>query len=254
MSWSIAQVARMSGVTSRTLRHYDEIGLLPPAEIGGNGYRYYETGELLRLQQILLLRQLGLGLAEIKEILGRGTDPVIALREHLKRLLAERDRLETLAHTIERTIGELEHQTGDDPLMAKINRPENLFEGFEGTQYDEEARERWPQQWESSKAAAGTLTPADTQRLQKEMTAAMIRMAELMVAGVPVDDPAVLAETQLHYESICKFWTPTADAYRNLGQMYVEDERFAKNYRKIAEGLPEYQRDAMAAYAAARLA
>jgi len=252
MSWSIAQVARMSGVTSRTLRHYDQIGLLPPAEIGGNGYRYYETGELLRLQQILLLRQLDLGLAEIKEILGRGADPVVALREHHKRLLAERDRLGTLAHTIERTIGELEHQKGN-PLMTKISRPENLFEGFDGTQYDAEARERWPEQWETSRTHVETLTPADTERMQQEMTAAMIRMAELMVAGVPVDDPAVLAETQLHYESVCRFWTPNAEAYRCLGQMYVDDERFAVNYRKIAEGLAEYQRDAMAAYAAARL-
>jgi hypothetical protein len=99
-----------------------------------------------------------------------------------------------------------------------------------------------------------THTPAETQRVQKEMTAAMIRMAEFMAAGVPVDDPAVLAETQLHYESVCKFWTPNAEAYRGLGQMYVDDERFAKNYRKIAQGLAEYQRDAMAAYAAARLA
>jgi DNA-binding transcriptional MerR regulator len=252
MSWSIAQVARMSGVTSRTLRHYDEIGLLPPAEIGGNGYRYYETGELLRLQQILLLRQLDLGLAEIKEILGHDTEPVAALREHRRRLLAERDRLDVLVNTVDRTIGELEKHEGDQ-VMAKINRPANLFEGFDGTQYDAEARERWPEQWERSKQVADTLTPSDTERMQQEMTAAMIRMAELMVAGIPVDDPAVLAETQLHYEGISKFWTPNAEAYRCLGQMYVDDERFTVNYEKIAEGLAEYQRDAMAAYAAARL-
>lgn len=65
MAWSITAVAKMSGVTSRTLRHYDEIGLLPPAWIGGNGYRYYEDEQLLRLQQILVLRELGVGLSEI---------------------------------------------------------------------------------------------------------------------------------------------------------------------------------------------
>lgn len=63
MSWSIQQVARMSGVTARTLRHYDDIGLLPPSEVGANGYRYYERGQLLRLQHILLLRELGVDLA-----------------------------------------------------------------------------------------------------------------------------------------------------------------------------------------------
>ncbi|MFG1616830.1 MerR family transcriptional regulator [Nonomuraea wenchangensis] len=108
MAWSIAEVARMSGVTSRTLRHYHEIGLLEPARIGGNGYRHYEEDQLLRLQQILVLREMGLGLAEIKEIVDRHTDP-----------LAEDG-------------------------MPRISRPENLFEGFDGARYSEQAREQWP--------------------------------------------------------------------------------------------------------------
>jgi DNA-binding transcriptional MerR regulator len=87
MAWSIADVARMSGVTSRTLRHYDEIGLLVPAYIGSNGHRYYEQAGLLRLQQILLMRELGLGLREIAAVLERQVDQVAALREHQRRLL-----------------------------------------------------------------------------------------------------------------------------------------------------------------------
>ena len=81
----------------------------------------------------------------------------------------------------------------------------------------------------------------------------MIRMAELMVAGTPVDDPAVQAEVNSHYQGVCRFWTPNAPAYCGLGQMYVDDERFRANYEKVAEGLAEYQRDAMAVYADARL-
>ncbi|HEV7208959.1 MAG TPA: MerR family transcriptional regulator, partial [Mycobacteriales bacterium] len=100
LSWSIVEVARMSGVTSRTLRHYDDIGLLPPARLGSNGYRYYEEEQLLRLQQILVLRELGLGLAEIVEVLDRQVDAVDALRSHYKRLLIDRDRLDTLVRTV----------------------------------------------------------------------------------------------------------------------------------------------------------
>jgi DNA-binding transcriptional MerR regulator len=252
MSWSIAEVARMSGVTSRTLRHYDEIGLLPPGRIASNGYRHYEEDDLLRLQQILVLRELGLGLTEIAGILDLQADEAEALRAHHKRLLAERDRLATLAGTVERTIAELEERKeGSD--MPKISKPENLFEGFDPAQYDAEARERWPAQWEQSQQFVATLTPQDHERMQRESTAQMIRMAELMAAGSPADDPAVLVEVDAHYQGMCRFWTPTALAYKGLGQSYVDDSRFKSTYDKIAVGLAEYQRDAMAAYADARL-
>ncbi|QKG26595.1 MerR family transcriptional regulator [Actinomadura verrucosospora] len=252
MAWSIADVARMSGATSRTLRHYDEIGLLPPAWVGGNGYRYYEEDDLLRLQQILVLRELGLGLTEIAGILDRQTDEVEALRAHHKRLLAEQDRLAALAGTVARTIAELEERR-DDGGMPKINRPENLFAGFDASKYDAEARRQWPEQWEESKRFVDTLAPEDHERMQREATAQMIRMAEFMAAGAPVDDPVVLTEVDVHYQGVCRFWTPSAAAYKGLGRTYVDDPRFKSAYDEIAAGLAEYQRDAMAAYADARL-
>jgi len=252
MSWSIAEVARMSGVTSRTLRHYDEIGLLPPAWVAGNGYRNYEENDLLRLQQILVLRELGLGLNEIASVLDHQADQAEALRAHHGRLLAERDRLATLAGTVERTIAELEERK-DGTNMPKISKPENLFEGFDPSRYDEEARERWPSQWERSRESAASVTPRDLEREQRATTAQMIRMAELMAAGAPVDGPAVVAEVDAHYQGVCRFWTPTAAAYKGLGQMYVDDPRFKSAYDEIAVGLAEYQRDAIAAYADARL-
>ena len=251
MSWSIVEVARMSGASSRTLRHYDEIGLLPPAYLGSNGYRYYEQAELLRLQQILLLRELGVGLADIAGILDQQHDPVQALRAHHQRLLAERDRLSVLARTVARTIDQLQAEGGT--AMTKINRPENLFEGFDPSAYEEEARQRWPEGYEQSKRFTDTLGPEDTERMQREMTAAMIRMAELMAAGEPVESAAVQAEIDLAYQGVCRFWTPDAAAFKNLGRMYVEDERFKANYDRIADGLAEYYRDAMACYADTRL-
>jgi DNA-binding transcriptional MerR regulator len=251
MAWSIAEVARMSGVTSRTLRHYDGIGLLAPAYVGTNGYRYYEVEQLLRLQQILLLRELGLGLSEIADAIGSQPGTVEALRRHHARLLAERDRLGVLARTVARTIAELE---GGDPVtQPKINRPENLFEGFDPSAYEDEARERWPEQYEQSRRAAGAITPEQMEAIQKDLTAYMIRLAELMVAGKPAGDAEVLDEVGWHYRWVSRFWTPGAEAYRNLGCMYVDDERFRANYERIAEGLAAYQREAMAAYARERL-
>ncbi len=242
----------MSGVSSRTLRHYDEVGLLPPAGVASNGYRFYEQRDLLRLQQILVLRELDLGLRDIGEILDQQHDPVQALLAHHERLLQEQDRLGRVAATVARTIDELTTTEGQ-PGMTNINRPENLFEGFDPTQYDEEARERWPQQWEQSKQFTGTLSAADTDRLQREQTAAMIRMAELMSAGVDVGDAVVQTEIDAAYQTICQMWTPNAAAFKNLGKMYVDDARFTTTYDKIAPGLAEYYRDAMSTYADAKL-
>ncbi|MEV6790753.1 MerR family transcriptional regulator [Streptomyces sp. NPDC051320] len=252
MAWSIADVARMSGVTSRTLRHYDAIGLLPPARIGSNGHRYYEQADLLRLQQILLMRELDLGLREIREVLDNQVDQVAVLREHRRRLLGERDRLETLARTVGRTIAELQEGKVDNN-MVQINRPENLFEGFDPAPVEAEARERWPEQWEQSQRVVETMTADDQDRWQREVTAQMIRLAEFMVAGTPVADPAVQAEMDVHYRSVCRFWTPCADAYKGLGRTYVDDPRFRSNYDRIADGLAAYQCEAMAVYADVRL-
>jgi hypothetical protein len=85
--------------------------------------------------------------------------------------------------------------------------------------------------------------------MQREMTAAMIRMAELMAAGAQVESAEVQAEIDAAYHAVCRFWTPDAAAFTSLGRLYVEDERFRVNYDRIADGLAEYYRDAMACYA-----
>jgi 8-oxo-dGTP diphosphatase len=119
MTWSIQQVAKVSGVTARTLRYYDEIGLLRPARLGANGYRFYERKQLLRLQQILLLRELGMDLATIGGIVDDEDDPTDALHRHHRRLLDERERLDRLTATVAATIQHLDEGT-DMPA-------ENLF-------------------------------------------------------------------------------------------------------------------------------
>jgi DNA-binding transcriptional MerR regulator len=107
-TWSTQEVTRLAGVSSRTLRHYDHIGLLRPTDIGPGGIRRYDRDLLLRLQHILVLRELGLGLPEIAEVVDGGTDVVDTLRRHHRRLLAESARLKDLAATVARTIAEHE--------------------------------------------------------------------------------------------------------------------------------------------------
>ncbi|GAA2924420.1 TipAS antibiotic-recognition domain-containing protein [Streptomyces thioluteus] len=252
MAWSIADVARMSGVTSRTLRHYDEIGLLPPAGIGSNGHRYYEEAGLLRLQQILLMRELGVACGRSGRSWTARSTAWPCSASTTGGCWRNGTGWRRLARTVGRTIAELEEGEGDRD-MVRINRPENLFEGFDGSDRSDEARERWPEQWEQSRRAVGTMTAEDTERWQREVTAQMIRFAEFMAAGTPVDDAAVQAEVDAHYRGVCRFWTPDAAAYKGLGRHYADDPEFRANYDRIADGLAEYQCAAMAVYADARL-
>ncbi|MFB6782892.1 MerR family transcriptional regulator [Streptomyces sp. NPDC056352] len=252
MDWPIAEVARMSGVTARTLRHYDEIGLLPPARIGANGHRYYEDRQLLLLQQILLLRALGLGLPEIGRILAEQVDEVEALRDHHRRLLAERNRLDTLAATVSRTIAELEQSRKDGTPMTAINRPENLFEGIQPAQYQESLRD-FPEHAQEVARRVSEMTPQDVEAGQRERTAQMIRLAELMAAGHPADAESVQAEIDAQYRDLTALRTVTADEYRAIGRSCVDNDAWRAAYEAIAPGLAAYQRNAMDAYAAARL-
>lgn len=248
---SIVDVARMSGVTARTLRHYDAIGLLPPTSIGSDGYRRYDDIAILRLQHILVLRALGLPLSEIGAVLAEERDEIAILRAHRDRLLAELDRLGRMAETVARTLEELVAQEGSGTMT--VERPENLFEGFDPTEYEAEARERWPQEAASSAAFTASLTPADTERLQREFTAHLQRLGDLQGAGRAVDDAHVQEEIGWLHGSVSRMWRPDAATFTNLGRMYVEDERFRRNYDRVSPGLAEYVRDAMAEYARTRL-
>ncbi|GAA1441260.1 MerR family transcriptional regulator [Nocardiopsis tropica] len=250
MSWPIGDLCRMSGVTSRTLRHYHRIGLLEPEWTGPGGIRHYGRGELLRLQRILVMRELGMGLAGIARVLDERTGEADALRAHLRDLLAERDRIDTLVDTVRRTIGALEEDDG----MHDVDRPEELFAGFDTTAYTERARAEWPREWEQARQADEELTGEDRDRQQAELAARMRRMADHLAAGTPPADPAVQAEVHAHYLGVSRMWTPDAGAFENLGRVYAEEGAWRAVYERVAPGLAEYQRDAMAVYARERLA
>lgn len=247
-TWDIAQVARMSGVTSRTLRHYDERGLLTPAWAGHDGRRHYGRGELLRLQHILVLRELGTGLERIAQIVDADDPATVTalLRDHLSGLAAERDRYARLAATVASTIDSLEK---GQPMTT-----DEIFDGFDHKRHEPEARERWGDdavdrsnaKWESL-GKDGQQRHLDTHREVVEALGAAIRV------GFTPDSPEVQEIVAQHYAWVSLFWTPNQETYTGLTQMYVDDERFRRNYDEVAPGAAALLRDGAAIWAEANL-
>ncbi|MBD8080289.1 MerR family transcriptional regulator [Cellulosimicrobium arenosum] len=257
--WSIQEVARLAGTTSRTLRHYDAVGLLPPSRVASNGYRHYDADALVRLQRILLLRDLGLGLPAIKEALagtghaasGTGETSerdaqVRALRGHLEWLRAERQRLARQIASVERTITTME---GGGELMAS-----DMFDGFDHTQYKDEVEDRWGKDayrrgdawWRGMSDDERSAWQERTARLNDDWTTAA-------QAGTdPASDEAQeLARRHVAWlQSVPANPAHEAGPLRNyllgLGEMYVNDPRFALSYGGV-EGAT-FVRDTLRTY------
>lgn len=245
---TVRQVARLAGISVRTLHHYDQIGLLRPAMRTDAGYRLYGEADLLRLQQILFYRELDFPLAEIRAILDRpGFDQVEALRSHRRMLTERADRLARLLCTVDRTIAKL---TGEDTMPLT---DEDIYEGFTPEErarlkgYEAEAAERWGELAAESGRRLRQMTRAQWQAIQQEGGAISQRMAELM--GRPVDDADVQAAIARQHAWIENFYPCSAEIFRGLGQMYVDDPRFAVNYERVKPGLAAFMRDAMIYYA-----
>ena len=238
----------MSGITARTLRYYDEIGLLPPARIGSNGYRYYERPQLLRLQEVLLLRDLGLDLETIGAVIDAERDPVEALHRHHRRLTAERDRLDRLTTTVGITIEHLE---------KGIDMPaENLFHGFEfSPEYiaREVERNDAPEVAEVQRNTA-EWSGEDFQSFNEEGLALERRLLALLRDGVAAHDEASLAVLEDDLALQRKVWTPTKDGYLQLAEAITEPSEWRTHLDSLDPRLAEYLRDAMLAYANARMA
>lgn len=249
MEWSIQEVARIAGTTSRTLRHYDERGILPPTRIGANGYRYYDQAALVQLQRVLLLRELGLSLPEIARILAREQSVADALSAHLRLLRQERLRLKDQISAVEKTVQSLKDGR---PLMA-----EEIFAGFDHTQYRQEVEERWGKQayaasdrwWRQMGEEDREAWMGQLQELNSDWQAAA------QDANVGADSERAQALAGRHIEWLKTVpGAPTGSAdelaqyVRSLGEMYVADERFAANYGGRAGA--EFVRDALVNYLA----
>lgn len=251
VEWSIQEVARSVGVTSRTLRHYDAIGLFRPSRIGVNGTRYYDRDALTRLQRILLLRGLGLALPTIGEVLAERADTPSALRTHIGLLRQEQERIDRQIRAIERTLTALENES--EITMT------TMFDGFDPTAYREEVEERWGAiAYATSSAWWEAKSPeqrADWQRVQKELAAGWVALA---ASDADPEDHEAQALAKRHAAWLAEIpGTPATDpATRKayilaLAEMYAADPRFAANYGGV-EGA-DFVRAALTAYAEARL-
>ena len=241
--WSIQQIAKLAGTTSRTLRHYDDIGLLAPSSIGHNGYRYYDQSALVTLQRILLLRDLGLGLPQISQVIEREASEVPALEAHLAWLRQEQDRLARQIASVQTTIDAVR---GGERLMA-----ENMFDGFDHTQYKDEVEQRWGKD-AYAKSDAWWRGMSDTEKSQWRERAAQLGSDWIAAAesGIAPDDDAAQQLARRHVEWLAGIpGTPGAvkEYVTGLGEMYVADPRFAANYGGV-EGAT-FVRDALAVYA-----
>ncbi|MFY0761561.1 MerR family transcriptional regulator [Metabacillus dongyingensis] len=235
----VKEVADLVGISVRTLHHYDEIGLLTPDGATDSGYRLYSNENLETLQQILFFKELGFPLKKINEVISSPSfDREEALRLHRKMLLEKRNRLDQMIATVEKTI---KHAKGEIEMSQK-----EKFEGFDFSQnpYEQEARERWGDEAvdKANAKAAGM-----TKEMQDNFNNLYRKLADLRHESPSSEESqAAIGEW---YVFLNEFGDYSLDAFKGLGQMYVDDERFTKNIDKFGEGLAAYMRDAMAVYA-----
>ena len=247
MEYSIQELSRLSGVTTRTLRWYDQIGLLKPSRVAESGYRYYGKAEVDRLQDILYYRALGVELARIKECLDDPSfDRLAALRNHLAALEAERERLEQLIRSVRDTIGAEERN--------EIMSNERKFEAFKkrAVEHNEEAygAEIRSKYGDKEVDDANTAVMNLTQEQYQEWTALSQEIQARLEAAVQAD----LSPESEAGKEICtlhrRWLTITGNRYdpakhRGIAELYVLDERFTAYYDKRLPGCARFLRDAV---------
>jgi DNA-binding transcriptional MerR regulator len=248
MGYAVGAVARMTGVTVRTLHHYDEIGLLSPGERTAAGYRQYSEADLERLHQILTYRELGFRLEEIATILA---DPEADPMGHLRRQHALlRERTERLRKMVEAIEFMMEAQQMGIQLTAEERF--ELFGDFNPEEYEAEAEQRWggTEAFRESQRRTASYRKEDWERVKAESDQVYRRLAEAMTAGVPADSPRAMDLAEEHRGHISRwFYDCSYEIHRGLGEMYVTDQRFTATIDRYAPGLAGYLRDAIVANA-----
>ncbi|BAK43844.1 MerR family transcriptional regulator [Eggerthella sp. YY7918] len=249
-TYTVHELAQLSGCTVRTLHHYDELGLVR-AQRASNGYRLYGAAEVDRLQQVLLYREADMPLADIKRLLD---DPAFnacdALAGHLRELRGRAQRLEALIASVEKTLAHLEGGAAMEDREKFEAFKKGLVDENE-KKYGAEVRERWGDAAaDASNAKVMGMSEqqyAHTQELEAQMRKALLAGME---AGDPAGEDAQRA-ADLHRQWLCEFWADGAyskEAHAALAEGYVADERFKAYYEAIAPGATEFLRDAIKVY------
>ncbi len=240
---TVKQLAKIAGITPRTLHYYDEIGLLKPSHLGENGYRYYEEEALLRLQQVMFYRELGMPLDNIKEIMGRRDFDVLrAFEQHREELHKRIARLEQLVTTVDNTIN---HLKGKIDMSQK-----QFFKGFSEEQqaeYEKEAMQIYdPATVKSASKKWKAYSEAEKQRIGEEGNAIYLDLLLAMPKGAA--SPEAQACVERWRRHIEYFWTPSEEQLLALANGYNEDPRFKANFDKIDPNLAAFIRDAVRIY------
>lgn len=248
MAITVGELSRLSGVTVRTLHHYDEIGLIRPSQRTAAGYRLYSDEDVLRLHQVLVLRELGLSLPDIARALDEDTggDRAALLRRHRAALAERRGQLDQMLAAVDRALTALEKGT-------QTMTPEDfqkMFDGFDPAAYEAEAKQRWgdTDAYKESQRRTRGYGKAEWEQIARESAAIYARLAELMREGAAPSDPRVRAAVEEHRAHISRwFYDCSPELHRGLAEMYVADPRFTKNIDKAAPGLARFLSDAIRA-------
>lgn len=256
---TVKALARLSGVSVRALHHYDQIGLLKPACVGANGYRYYGREEMLRLQQILFHRELEFPLEAIAEVLARPDfDRVEALRRHRKTLSGKLARYRRLLKTLDRTLAALEGETDmDDNQLYRGFSPERQaeFENWLVECVGEPHRDGIQASIAQTAATMKDWTADRRRGFGAEFDEIEREIAQAMADGFPADSEMVRAVLKRHHAWVAQGWgaEPNAIAYKGLAELYAAHPEFCARYEAVRPGLSEYLAGAMKRFAETEL-
>lgn len=249
MEYTIQKLAKLSGVSTRTLRYYDEIDLLKPARVNSSGYRIYGTTQVDMLQHILFYRELGLSLDDIKKAVQTPEfNSSYVLQFHHGKLLEKRAQLDLLIANVEKTLA---HLKGEIDMKDK-----EKFEGFKQKliddneqQYGEEIRQKYGNDSvERSNKKLKNMTQQEYDAITTLSEELMSTLLEAFKTGDPAGDLAQQA-VDLHRQWLTFYWDNySKEAHAGIGQMYVDDSRFTAYYDQHRPGLAIFLRDAILVY------
>ncbi|MFF4876372.1 MerR family transcriptional regulator [Micromonospora sp. NPDC000668] len=251
MAYTVGQVAKVAGVTVRTLHHYDEIGLLSPSGRTTAGYRRYDDADLERLQLVLYYRELGFPLEEIAAIID---DPAADPAAHLRR---QHDLLTVRIKRLQEMVTAIEFAMEASKLNIQLT-PEERFEvfgDFNPEEHEAEAEQRWgdSEAYRESNRRASRYSKDDWLRIKAENEDWGRRIVAALASGAPADSLEAMELAEEHRQIISRwFYECSYEVHTGLADMYLADERFTRHYENIAPGLAAYLNEAIHANAISR--
>jgi DNA-binding transcriptional MerR regulator len=253
MEYTVQKLSQLAGVSTRTLRYYDEINILSPARINSSGYRIYGEKEVDRLQQILFYRELEVSLEDIKKIINEPSfDRKEALKEHQQQLIEKRKQLDLLIANVEKTLAQTEGRSKMSNQEKFKGFKQKMVEDNEKT-YGREIREKYG---EETVNRSNDRLKNMTEEEYKEVKALEKSVKEVLAAAFATGNPAgELAQkaADLHKQWLTYYWSDySKEAHVGLTNMYVQDERFRAYYDEEQPGMAEFLRDAVLFYTGVR--